>query len=84
MIMTTMMAMIPGSRYKSAAFDAGVVGFVVAAAGISKFMWVCDDEAKYELDPPNDAVIAYVPGTGGVYVKSNCPVASVVVVPITT
>ncbi len=61
-----MMAMIPGSRYRSAAVVTVVVVGDVVDAGMSKFMWVCADEVKYAFDPANVAVIAYVPGTGGV------------------
>ncbi len=67
--MTTIATMIitdSGMKYWSANDVVGVVGEVVACAGISKFMWVCADEVKYELDPANVAVIAYVPGIGGV------------------
>ena len=73
---------IAGTKYMSAT-DVGVaVGAAVAAAGGSKIMEVSAVELKYELDPPNVAVILYVPGMVGVKVYEYCPVMSLVVVPM--
>ena len=42
---------------------------------------VSADDAEYELDPPNAAVITYLPGTGGVHIKLYRPLASLVTNP---
>ena len=64
MIKTNSPAMA-GTKYVSAAEATGVGAEVEAAAGSLNIMWVCAVEVKYELDPANVAVIAYVPGMLG-------------------
>ena len=66
MMINTNSPAIAGTKYMSAA-DAGGAGVGLSwAVGSSYAMEVCAVEPKYELDPPNAAIILYVPGTLGV------------------
>ena len=81
MMITTMIAMIPGMMYMSASDCGGAAVGAGVAAAASTAKLACAVEGQYPFVPAKDAKIVYLPVISGLYCKLNEPLESVVAVP---